>query len=152
SFSGATTGWSRRSKRRSAVGNPDERSEIRELPCRLAAESRMSRHRRSSGLRQSALRRPEPMNLSFVPDLHVLAAYTAAAILLILTPGADMTFFLGQTLAAGRARGFAAMLGVSAGLVVHSIAAAFGLSALLAASATAFGVLKIVGVLYLIFL
>jgi threonine/homoserine/homoserine lactone efflux protein len=44
------------------------------------------------------------------------------------------------------------MLGVSAGLVVHSIAAAFGLSALLAASATAFGVLKVVGVAYLIFL
>jgi len=92
------------------------------------------------------------MHLTFVPDLHVLAAYTAAAFVLIFTPGADMTFFLGQTLAAGRARGFAAMLGVSAGLVVHSIAAAFGLSALLAASATAFGALKIVGVVYLIFL
>lgn len=92
------------------------------------------------------------MSLSFVPDPHILAAYTAAAFVLIFTPGADMTFFLGQTLAAGRARGFAAMLGVSAGLVVHRIAAAFGLSALLAASATAFGMLKIVGVAYLIFL
>lgn len=92
------------------------------------------------------------MSLSFVPDLHILAAYTAAALVLIFTPGADMTYFLGQTLAGGRARGFAAMLGVSAGLVVHSLAAAFGLSALLAASATAFGVLKVVGVAYLIFL
>src|SRR5262249_61434152 len=90
--------------------------------------------------------------MAFVPDLHVLAAYTAAAFVLIFTPGPDMTFFLGQTLAGGRARGFAAMLGVSAGLVVHSLAAAFGLSALLAASATAFGVLKVVGVAYLIFL
>jgi threonine/homoserine/homoserine lactone efflux protein len=92
------------------------------------------------------------VTMSFVPDLQVLAAYTAAAFVLIFTPGADMTFFLGQTLAAGRARGIAAMLGVSAGLVIHSLAAAFGLSALLAASATAFGVLKIVGVAYLIWL
>jgi threonine/homoserine/homoserine lactone efflux protein len=90
--------------------------------------------------------------MSFVPDLHVLIAYSAAAFVLIFTPGPDMTFFLGQTLAAGRARGFAAMLGVSAGLVVHSLAAAFGLSALLAASATAFAVLKIAGVAYLIWL
>ena len=44
------------------------------------------------------------------------------------------------------------MLGASAGLVVHSLLAAFGLSALLAASATAFGVLKIVGVAYLVWL
>jgi threonine/homoserine/homoserine lactone efflux protein len=90
--------------------------------------------------------------MSFVPDLHVLIAYTAAAFVLIFTPGPDMTFFLGQTLAAGRARGLAAMLGVSAGLVVHSLAAAFGLSALLAASATAFAALKIAGVAYLIWL
>ncbi len=90
--------------------------------------------------------------MTFVPDLQVLAAYTAAAFVLIFTPGADMTFFLGQTLAAGRARGFAAMLGVSAGLVVHSLAAGFGLSALLATSTTAFGLLKIAGVAYLAWL
>jgi len=90
--------------------------------------------------------------MAFIPDLHILLAYTAAALVLIFTPGPDMTFFLGQTLVAGRARGFAAMLGVSAGLVVHSLAAAFGLSALLAASATAFGLLKIAGVAYLVWL
>jgi threonine/homoserine/homoserine lactone efflux protein len=87
--------------------------------------------------------------LTFLPDLNVVLAYTAAALVLIITPGPDMAFFLGQTLAAGRARGFAAMAGASAGLVVHSLLAAFGLSALLAASATAFGVLKIAGVAYL---
>jgi len=90
--------------------------------------------------------------MDFIPDIHVLAAYTAAALVLIFTPGADMTFFLGQTLAGGRARGFAAMLGVSTGVVVHSLAAAFWLSALLAASATAFGLLKIAGVAYLVWL
>jgi threonine/homoserine/homoserine lactone efflux protein len=90
--------------------------------------------------------------MSFVPDLQIFLAYTAAALVLILTPGPDMTFFLGQTLATGRARGFAAMFGVSAGVVVHSLAAAFGLSALLAASASAFGLLKIAGVAYLVWL
>ena len=90
--------------------------------------------------------------MTFLPDLQVLAAYTAAAVVLIFTPGADMTFFLGQTLASGRARGFAAMLGVSTGLVLHSLAAGFGLSALLATSATAFGLLKIAGVAYLAWL
>jgi len=88
----------------------------------------------------------------FLPGLDVLAAYTAAALLLILTPGPDMTLFLGQTLSGGRARGIAAFLGASAGLLVHTMLAAFGLSALLAASATAFGVLKIVGALYLVWL
>jgi threonine/homoserine/homoserine lactone efflux protein len=90
--------------------------------------------------------------MDFLPAADVLLAYSAAALVLILTPGPDMTLFLGQTLTGGRARGFAAYLGASTGLVVHTMLAAFGLTALLAASATAFGVLKIVGVGYLIWL
>lgn len=90
--------------------------------------------------------------MNFLPEAHVIAAYTAAALLLILTPGPDMTLFLGQTLSGGRSRGFAAMFGAFVGLIVHTMLAAFGLSALLAASATAFGVLKIAGVVYLIWL
>jgi threonine/homoserine/homoserine lactone efflux protein len=90
--------------------------------------------------------------MNFLPDAHVIAAYTAAALLLILTPGPDMTLFLGQTLTGGRSRGAAAMLGGSTGLVVHTMLAAFGLSALLAASATAFGIVKIAGVAYLVWL
>ena len=90
--------------------------------------------------------------MTFIPDLNVLLAYTAAAIILVITPGPDMTLFLGQTLTGGRARGIAAYLGASAGLVVHTMLAAFGLSALLAHSATAFGVLKIAGVAYLVWL
>jgi threonine/homoserine/homoserine lactone efflux protein len=90
--------------------------------------------------------------MDFLPSLNVLAAYTAAAVVLIVTPGPDMTLFLGQTLTGGRARGFAAYLGASAGLLVHTMLAAFGLSALLAHSSAAFGVLKIVGVAYLCWL
>src|ERR1041385_6603514 len=90
--------------------------------------------------------------MTFLPDLNVILAYTAAAVILVITPGPDMTLFLGQTLTGGRARGIAAYLGASTGLVVHTMLAAFGLSALLAHSAAAFGVLKIAGVAYLIFL
>ena len=90
--------------------------------------------------------------MSFLPSVEVLAAFTLAALLLTITPGPDMTLFIGETLRAGRARGFAALLGASTGLLVHSLLAAFGLSALLAASATAFTVLKIVGALYLVWL
>ena len=90
--------------------------------------------------------------MTFLPDLNVLLAYTAAAVILVITPGPDMTLFLGQTLTGGRARGIAAYLGASMGLVVHTMLAAFGLSALLAHSATAFGVLKIAGCAYLLWL
>jgi threonine/homoserine/homoserine lactone efflux protein len=90
--------------------------------------------------------------VTFLPAFGVLLAYTAAAIVLVITPGPDMTLFLGQTLSGGSARGIAAYLGASAGLVVHTMLAAFGLSALLAHSAPAFGALKIAGVVYLLWL
>ena len=97
-------------------------------------------------------RRQSLTPVTFIPDLHIILAYTAAGVILIITPGPDMTLFLGQTLTGGRARGIAAFLGASAGLVVHTMLAAFGLSALLAHSATAFGVLKVAGVAYLVWL
>src|SRR5260370_34525567 len=90
--------------------------------------------------------------MNFLPDVHIIAAYTAAALLLILTPGPDMTLFLGQTLTGGRSRGAAALFGASTGLIVHTMLAAFGLSTLLAASATAFGIVTIAGVAYLVLL
>ncbi|BAT61791.1 homoserine/homoserine lactone efflux protein [Variibacter gotjawalensis] len=90
--------------------------------------------------------------MNFLPSFEVLAAFTAASFLLLITPGPDMTLFLGETLRSGRARGMAAMLGATTGLLVHSLLAAFGLSAILAASATAFTVIKIVGAAYLVYL
>jgi threonine/homoserine/homoserine lactone efflux protein len=90
--------------------------------------------------------------MPIVPGLDVLAAFTLAAFVLILTPGPDMTLFVGETLRAGRARGFAAMFGAVSGILVHSTLAALGLSALLAASATAYTALKIAGVAYLLWL
>ena len=90
--------------------------------------------------------------MTFLPSLDIMLAFTAASFVLIFTPGPDMTLFLGHTLTGGRARGFAAMVGAFTGVMIHTLLAAFGLSALLAASATAFTVVKFIGVGYLLWL
>jgi len=92
------------------------------------------------------------MLADFVPALPVLAAYTVASIILGLTPGPDMTLFLSKTVSQSRAAGLSAFGGATTGLVVHSILIAAGLSVLLAASVTAFTILKIVGAAYLAYL
>ena len=88
----------------------------------------------------------------FFPNPSLAAAYVVACLLLAATPGADMALFLSRTLAGGRAHGFAAQAGANVGLVVHTFAAALGLSALLAASAEAYEAVKIGGALYLLWL
>jgi threonine/homoserine/homoserine lactone efflux protein len=90
--------------------------------------------------------------LNFLPSPTVLLAYTAAGLLLAATPGPDMALFLSKTLSGGKRFGFAALGGAMAGLVVHAGAAALGLSALLAASAHAYAVVKLFGAVYLLWL
>ena len=90
--------------------------------------------------------------MSFLPDGHTLLLYSLACVILFLTPGPDMSLWLAKTLTGGRKGGSAAMLGTQVGCLCHTIFAAVGLSAVLAASATAFGILKIVGALYLAWL
>ena len=88
----------------------------------------------------------------FVPAPGVLAAYTLACFVLFITPGPDMSLFLAKTIAGGRRAGLFSMLGAMAGCCLHTLLAAIGVSALLAASATAFAVLKVVGAGYLLWL
>lgn len=90
--------------------------------------------------------------MAFIPDAQTLLTYTIASIVLFITPGPDMSLFLARTLAGGRKAGIASVLGANAGCCVHTVLAAVGLSALLAASATAFTALKIVSALYLLWL
>jgi threonine/homoserine/homoserine lactone efflux protein len=87
-----------------------------------------------------------------LPDPAVLIAYSLACFVLFVTPGPDMSLALAKTVSGGRRAGLAAMLGALAGCCVHTGLAALGLSALLAASATAFTLLKVVGALYLLWL
>lgn len=90
--------------------------------------------------------------LSFLPDLPTLAAYSLACLVLFITPGPDMSLALAKTISGGRAAGLAAMFGAASGCIVHSVLAALGISALVAASPAAFLLLKIVGAGYLLWL
>lgn len=78
--------------------------------------------------------------------------FALAAAALIIVPGPDVLLVLRNGIAAGRRSALATMLGISSGLLVHIGAAVVGLSALLAASATAFTVVKILGAIYLVWL
>ena len=80
-----------------------------------------------------------------------LGLFILAGLLLNLTPGPDVLFVVSQSLRAGRRAGMVAALGVAAGIFVHILAAGLGLSAVLATSATAFTVLKWLGVAYLLY-
>ena len=91
-------------------------------------------------------------SVSFLPAFPVFAAYVAAVLVITFTPGPDMTLFLGKAVRQGTAAGLAAMLGASTGVLIHTLLVAVGLSALLAASATAFLVLKVLGAIYLLWL
>jgi len=84
--------------------------------------------------------------------IHDYWLFVATGVLLNLTPGQDTLYILGRSLAQGRQIGVASALGITAGSVVHTLAAALGLSAVLATSASAFIALKIVGAVYLVYL
>jgi threonine/homoserine/homoserine lactone efflux protein len=76
-----------------------------------------------------------------VPDAHSLLLFVAAGLLLNLTPGPDVLYIVSHSLRSGVRAGILAGFGITAGCFVHIIAAALGLSALMAASSTAFAVL-----------
>ncbi|SDQ77101.1 resistance to homoserine/threonine (RhtB) family protein [Burkholderia orbicola] len=78
--------------------------------------------------------------------------FVFAVFLLNITPGPDTAYIVGRSVAQGRGAGLMSAFGISAGCCVHALACAFGLTALLAASATAFTVIKLVGAAYLIYL
>jgi threonine/homoserine/homoserine lactone efflux protein len=81
-----------------------------------------------------------------------LLLFMAAVAVLNATPGVDLLLAVTRTLQAGARAGVAAALGINAGCVVHAVAAAFGLAALLAVSSAAFGAVKWLGAAYLLWL
>jgi threonine/homoserine/homoserine lactone efflux protein len=90
--------------------------------------------------------------LDIMPGIHDLALFIASGILLNLTPGADTLYIVTRATTMGRRAAAVAALGIAAGCCVHILAAAVGLSALLAASATAFTAVKLAGAPYLIYM
>jgi threonine/homoserine/homoserine lactone efflux protein len=87
-----------------------------------------------------------------VPSLDTLTLFLGAAVVLAALPGPGLFYIAGRTLASGRTDGLASCMGSALGGLVHVLAGAVGVSALLMASASAFTVLKTIGGLYLIYL
>lgn len=87
-----------------------------------------------------------------MPELPQLLLFIAAGWLLNLTPGPDVLYIVSHGLRSGARAGMVAALGIISGCFVHVFAAAAGLSALLATSATAFTVLKWIGAAYLLWM
>ena len=82
---------------------------------------------------------------------HDLWFFVVSGLLLNITPGPDTLYIVARTSTQGLRAGAVAALGIGAGTLVHITAAALGLSALLAASVTAFTVVKIAGAVYLVY-
>lgn len=87
-----------------------------------------------------------------MPSAPTLAAFAAASVLLILLPGPAMLFLLARGIAGGRRVGVYSALGVESASAVYVLATALGLTAVLAASATALMAVRYVGAAYLIWL
>jgi threonine/homoserine/homoserine lactone efflux protein len=87
-----------------------------------------------------------------VPAPQTLALFALAAIALIAIPGPNMLYIATRSMSEGRPAGIASALGLLTGTAVHVTAAAAGLSALIAGSATAFEALRYAGAAYLIYL
>lgn len=85
-----------------------------------------------------------------MPDAQHLMLFVLAGLLLNLTPGPDVLYIVTSALRSGARAGVVAGLGITAGCFVHVFAAAVGVGALLAASATAFTMLKWLGAAYLL--
>lgn len=86
--------------------------------------------------------------------MGILDFYTfiATALIFIMTPGIDSVFVLNKSIGQGRKAGIYSTLGISSGVLVHTLFAALGLSIILSQSATAFSIVKYLGAAYLIFL
>src|SRR6267142_2464627 len=85
-------------------------------------------------------------------DAHKFVLFLVAAFVLAITPGAGIFYVLARTLAGGRREGVESSLGTFVGGLFHVMAAALGVSAILAASAVAFHTVKYAGAAYLVWL
>jgi len=87
-----------------------------------------------------------------IPGATNVGLFVGAALVLLLVPGPAVLYIVARSMAQGRMAGFVSDLGIHAATLIHVMAAALGLSALLASSALAFGIVKYAGAAYLIWL
>jgi threonine/homoserine/homoserine lactone efflux protein len=81
-----------------------------------------------------------------------MLGFILAALVVLLIPGPGVLYIVARSLGQGHRAGFISVLGLSAGALVHVVAATAGVSAILLTSATAFGVVKLLGAAYLVYL
>ena len=86
------------------------------------------------------------------PNHTSLLIFVSAAALLLAIPGPAVFYIVGRSIGQGRNAGLVSALGIGVGTLIHTLAAAVGLSALLVSSATAFSVVKYLGAAYLVYL
>ncbi|WP_175987140.1 LysE family translocator [Bacillus sp. Marseille-Q1617] len=84
--------------------------------------------------------------------MNEFLTFLLLSLFVVMSPGIDTALLTKRTISDGKADGFKMALGIAAGCLVHTVAAAFGLSAILMKSAAAFEVVKYVGAVYLIYL
>jgi len=87
-----------------------------------------------------------------MPDLTLWGLFVVASVVLLLTPGPAVLFIVARSIQQGRTAGLVSVLGIHLGTIVHVLAAAVGLSALLMSSALAFAIVKYLGAAYLIWM
>lgn len=85
-------------------------------------------------------------------DMTTMLTFLTAAIILTLMPGPDILFVTAQSISQHKRAGIMTALGLCTGLIVHISAAAFGISAIIYQSATAFTIVKLAGAAYLLYL
>ena len=86
------------------------------------------------------------------PDTHTLVIFAASTLALLVIPGPSVIYVMTRSIEQGRTAGLLAMLGLETGALVHAVLAATGLASVLAASPTAFTVIRWTGAAYLIYL
>ncbi|WP_147821313.1 LysE family translocator [Salidesulfovibrio onnuriiensis] len=82
---------------------------------------------------------------------HDFLLFVLSGLLLNITPGPDLIYIVSRSTSGGMGKGLVAVAGIGAGCLVHIVAASLGLSAILATSAMAFIVVKVVGAAYLVY-
>ncbi|QPC86850.1 LysE family translocator [Mesorhizobium sp. NBSH29] len=87
-----------------------------------------------------------------MPELSNIVAFALIALGMVLTPGPNMIYLVSRSICQGRVAGMISLGGVALGFVVYLVAAAFGITALLMAVPFAYDVLRLAGVVYLLWL
>jgi threonine/homoserine/homoserine lactone efflux protein len=84
--------------------------------------------------------------------LQDLSFFILAALILVISPGPNMIYLISKSITQGKKSGFISLIGVICGFLFHIVMVSFGLTAVLLAVPFAYGVLKTIGTVYLLYL